>query len=61
MKRLATATALSLAIAGGTAHAGGMVEPVTPPAVVVEDTAATGGGILVPVLFLIFTLAVTHG
>ncbi|MGP1355999.1 hypothetical protein [Roseicyclus sp.] len=61
MKRLAAATALSLALVSGTANAGGMVEPVMPPAVIVEDTAASNGGILVPILFLIFTIAVTHG
>ena len=61
MKRLVAASALSLALASGGAHAGGMTEPMVPPAVVIEDTAASNGGILVPVLFLIFTLAVTHG
>lgn len=61
MKRLAAATAISLALASGTAHAGGMGESMTPHAMIVEDTAATSGGILVPVLFLIFVLAVHHG
>ncbi|MDG4649196.1 hypothetical protein P6F26_12125 [Roseibacterium sp. SDUM158017] len=61
MKRLVAASALSLALASGAAHAGGMAEPMVPPAVVIEDTATSNGGILVPVLFLIFSLAVTHG
>lgn len=60
MKKFFAATALSLAVASGAAHAGGMVEPVTPQAVVIEDTASNSGHLLVPVLFLIFTLAVTH-
>jgi hypothetical protein len=59
MKRIAAATAFSLAMIGGTAHAGGMA-PAMAPAVIVEDTSSSGGGILVPVLFLIFVAAVTH-
>jgi hypothetical protein len=61
MKRLAAASAISLALVAGTAHAGGMAEPAMAPAVIIEDTAASNGGILVPILFLIFTIAVTHG
>ncbi|MCU4651778.1 hypothetical protein N8I71_02990 [Roseibacterium sp. SDUM158016] len=60
MKRLASAAAISLALVAGTAHAGGMVEPAMTPAVIIEDTAASSGGILVPILFLIFVAAVTH-
>jgi hypothetical protein len=60
MKRILAASALSLALVSGTAHAGGMVEPMVPPAVVMEDTASSNGGILVPVLFLIMAIAVSH-
>ena len=59
MKRIAAATALSLALIGGTAHAGGMA-PAMEPAVIIDDTTSSGGGILVPILFLIFVAAVTH-
>jgi hypothetical protein len=59
MKRIAAATALSLALVSGTAHAGGMA-PAMEPAVIIEDTASSNGGILVPVMFLIMVLAVTH-
>jgi hypothetical protein len=59
MKRIAAATALSLALVSGTAHAGGMV-PAMEPVVIVEDTSSSGGGILVPIMFLIMVAAVTH-
>jgi hypothetical protein len=64
MKRIAAATALSLALVSaplfGTAQAGGMA-PAMEPAVIIEDTSASNGGILVPILFLIMVAAVTHG
>lgn len=60
MKKIAAATALSLALVAGTAHAGGMVEPIMEPVVIVEDTTDTSGGILVPILFLILAAAVIH-
>ena len=49
MKKLLTATALSAALANPLA-AGGYVEPVLEPAVIVEDTSSSAGGILVPLL-----------
>jgi len=64
MKRIAAATALSLALVtatfSGPAQAGGMA-PAMEPAVIIEDTSASNGGILVPILFLIMVAAVTHG
>jgi hypothetical protein len=60
MKRLVAATALSLALASGAAQAGGMVEPVMEPVVIIEDTSSSNGGILVPILFLIFVAATVH-
>lgn len=59
MKRIAAATALSLALVSGTANAGGMA-PVLEPAVIVEDTTSSAGGILVPILALILFAAATH-
>ena len=58
MKKLLTATALSAALANPLA-AGGYVEPVLEPAVIVEDTSSSAGGILVPLLAIVLiTLAV---
>lgn len=59
MKRIAAATALSLALVSGSAHAGG-IAPAMDPVVIVEDTSSSNGGILVPILFLIMVIAVTH-
>lgn len=59
MKRIAAATAISLALMSGTVHAGGMA-PAMEPAVIIEDTASSNGGILVPIMFLIMMLAVAH-
>jgi hypothetical protein len=39
MKRIAAATAISLALVSGTAHAGGMA-PAMEPAVIIEDTSS---------------------
>jgi hypothetical protein len=58
MKKLALAAALSVVATG--AFAGGVVEPVMVPEVVVEDTTSTAGGILVPVLALILIAAAIH-
>ncbi|AHM04943.1 hypothetical protein roselon_02629 [Roseibacterium elongatum DSM 19469] len=63
MKRLLATAAIALALGTATAptaDAGGMVHPVTPPIVVVEDTASSAHGILVPVLALIFVVAALH-
>jgi hypothetical protein len=61
MKRIAAATALSLALLAaplaGTADAGGMA-PVMEPAVIIEGTSSSGGGILVPIMALIMFAAV---
>ena len=59
MKHIVAASAISLALVAGTANAGGMA-PVIEPAVIIEDTSASNGGILVPILFLIFAAAVAH-
>jgi hypothetical protein len=63
MKRIAAATALSLALLAapiaGTANAGGMA-PAMEPVVIIDDTSSSGGGILVPVLALILIAAVIH-
>jgi len=55
MKKLALAAALSITATAVAAGAPPKVEPVMEPEVVVEETTATSdGGILVPLLFLIF-------
>jgi hypothetical protein len=58
MKKLALAAALSVVATG--AFAGGMVQPVIEPVVIVEDTSSSAGGILVPVLALILIAAAIH-
>jgi hypothetical protein len=58
MKKLALAAALSVVATG--AFAGGMVQPVVEPVVIVEDTSSTAGGILVPILALILIAAAIH-
>jgi len=59
MKKLALAAALSIVATG--AFAGGYVQPVMEPVVVVEDTSSSAGGILVPILALILiAAAVAH-
>lgn len=56
MKKLALAAALSLA--GTSAFAGTIAEPVMEPEIIVEETAGTGGGIVVPLLLLAVIAAV---
>jgi len=56
MKKVAIAAVLSLAAT--TAFAGGMAEPVMEPEVIVEDSASSNGGILVPLLFVAMIAAV---
>ena len=53
MKKIALAAALS--VAASTAFAGGAVEPVMEPTVVVEETktSSSGSGVLVPLLLVI--------
>lgn len=51
MKKLALAAALS--VAATTAFAGGLDEPIIEPAIIVEETGSSTGGILVPILLLI--------
>ncbi|WP_343080377.1 hypothetical protein [Ostreiculturibacter nitratireducens] len=59
MKKLALAAALSAFAT--TAFAGGMAEPVVEPEVIVEETAGTSGGIVVPLLLLaLVAVAVSH-
>ena len=58
MKKLALAAALSVVATG--AFAGGYVEPVIEPVVIVEDTSSSAGGIIVPVLALLLIAAVLH-
>jgi hypothetical protein len=55
MKKIALAAALTLVATG--AFAGGVVQPVMEPVVIVEDTSSSAGGILVPVLALILIAA----
>ena len=55
MKKLALAAALSVVATG--AFAGGYVQPVIDPVVIVEDTSSSAGGILVPILALILIAA----
>jgi hypothetical protein len=55
MKKIAFATALSLAATS--AFAGGMVEPAMEPEVIAEKTASSSGGILIPLLLLIVVAA----
>jgi hypothetical protein len=58
MKKLALAAALAVVATG--AFAGGYVEPMVEPVVIVEDTSSSAGGILVPVLALILIAAAIH-
>ncbi len=59
MKKLALAAALSVVATG--AFAGGYVEPVLEPVVIVEDTGSSAGGILVPAIaVLLLVLALHH-
>jgi outer membrane cobalamin receptor len=56
LKKIALATALSLAATS--AFAGGLVEPITPEPVVVDDTrTSSSGGIIVPLLLLLVVAA----
>ena len=55
MKKIALATALSLAATS--AFAGGVVEPVMEPEVVATKTTSSSGGILIPLLLLIVVAA----
>ncbi len=55
MKKIALATALSLAAT--TAFAGGMAEPIVEPEVVVTETSSSSGGIVVPLLLLLVIAA----
>jgi len=55
MKKVALAAALSLAAT--TAFAGGMAEPVMEPEVIVEETATSDAGILVPLLAIVLVAA----
>lgn len=56
MKKIALAAALSVAATG--AFAGGYVEPVMEPAVVVEESSASSGGFVIPLLLLAVVAAV---
>ncbi|GGH55222.1 hypothetical protein GVY41_10810 [Frigidibacter albus] len=56
MKKIALAAALS--VAASTAFAGGYVEPIVQPEVIVEDTSSSSAGIIVPILLLILVAAV---
>ncbi|MEJ6393361.1 hypothetical protein V8J82_08855 [Gymnodinialimonas sp. 2305UL16-5] len=59
MKKLALAAALSVVATG--AFAGGYVEPVIEPVVIVEETSSSAGGILVPAIaVLLLVLALHH-
>jgi hypothetical protein len=56
MKKVALAAALSLAATS--AFAGSYVEPVMEPEVIIEETAGTSGGIVVPLLLLAVVAAI---
>lgn len=57
-----TALMLSLAVASTPALAGGVIQPATPPAVIVEDTSRNAEHLIVPVLTLLIILAaIAHG
>jgi hypothetical protein len=57
MKRVLTAMAAAAMLFAHTAHAGGMAEPAMPEVVIVEDTTANSGHIIVPILAVIFIAA----
>ncbi len=57
MKKIALAAAFS--VAASTAFAGSYVEPIIEPEVIVEDTASSGAGIIVPLLLLALVAAAT--
>jgi len=56
MKKIALATALSVAATAG--FAGGYSEPVMEPEIIVQDTSSSAGGVIVPILALILFAAV---
>ena len=56
MKKIALAAALSLAATS--AYAGGIVEPVMEPAVIVEESTPGTAGFVVPLLLLAVVAAV---
>jgi hypothetical protein len=63
MKRLLATAAICLALGTATAptaQAGGMAPPAMSPVVVVEDTASSAHGILVPIIALVMFAAVLH-
>ncbi len=53
MKTTLTALAAAALLSATAAHAGGVIEPVTPPAVIIEDTGANTSHLIVPAMFLI--------
>ena len=55
MKKLALAAVLAVVATG--AYAGGVVEPVMVPEVIMEDTSTTAGGIIVPIIAVILIAA----
>ncbi len=56
MKKLALAAALSLAATS--AYAGGPIEPIMEPEVIVEETGTSPGGIIVPLVLLAVIAAI---
>ena len=59
MKKLAVAAGLALALSGAPVMAGGVA--VTPVDIVIDDTASSSGGILVPILALVMFAAALSG
>jgi len=55
MKKLVLATAF--VVAGSTAFAGSIVEPVVEPEVVVAHSSSAVGGIVIPLLLLLVLIA----
>ncbi|MEM6609598.1 MAG: hypothetical protein AAF689_13560 [Pseudomonadota bacterium] len=56
MKSLAAAAGLAILVAGAPALAGG-IAPQTPEVLIIDDTVASNGGILVPIMALVMALA----
>jgi hypothetical protein len=57
MRRLLLSGTAVLALTAGFASAGGMAEPVMPPAEIEAETAASSGGVLIPILLLLLVAA----
>jgi hypothetical protein len=64
MPRIIASAALCLVLTAGTVHAQQQQQqtgPVMSPTMITQDTTATSGDILVPLLFVVFALVALHG